>query len=49
MDKIIHHGEPENMKAIHDATNELSVLNERGSRLKEKQSKVDELKDQQSE
>ena len=46
MDKIINQGgEPENMKAIHDATSELTVLTERYSKLKDKEEKVDDLKE----
>lgn len=47
MDNIINKGgEPENMKSIHDATNELAVLTERYSKLKDKEEKVDDLKEQ---
>lgn len=44
MDKIINHGEPENMKSINDAQKELEVVTDKLSRLRAKKDKLAEFK-----
>lgn len=44
MDKIINHGEPENMKSINDAQKELEVVTDKLSRLRTKKDKLAEFK-----
>ena len=44
MDKIINHGEPENMKSINDAQKELEVVTDKLNKLKAKKEQLSEFK-----
>ena len=49
MDKIITHGEPDNVKSINDTAKELEVVAQKMRRLKEKKEQLEDFKVSQDE